>query len=437
MFVISVLPSPLTSLIIVSALPDRLFVPFKMSDKWSLGHSVPTKEHHEHQASLEAVYDMSGNSLGPLASAMRQTASHTFYRIIEHFAAIDPYPNTPRHQRPTTYSRPQLVRLTYEHALSDESRDVFLRAFFGSMALAMDMDSNAALDFQSLASPFEGFAVYLMDNFFLAMKASLGKTPQPSPASHSTVLRAQSSAAASKHTLTPDRLSTLRGACLLRDRHRCVISHNFDDHEYISRFKLYGQEAYDDDRCLLTQQDQFEPLEVAHILPYSLMKAGSGAITDLQDAARKAAIDILNMFDMGVAHMIDGVDIDRPRNALTLTYRLHHHFGAFNVYFEPVPNQDNTYRIQSFLPPIINNQLGLPVTRALFITDDHTIDPPSRRLLAIHNAIAHILHLSGAGGYADRMLRDMEDGVVRADGSSELGSMVHLNLLGRVKSTVY
>jgi hypothetical protein len=59
-----------------------------------------------------------------------------------------------------------------------------------------------------------------------------------------------------------------------------------------------------------------------------------------------------------------------------------------------------------------------------------TIDLPSERLLAIHYAIVHILHLSGAGEYIDRILRDMEEGIVRADGSTQLHLMVQLAVQG-------
>lgn len=134
------------------------------------------------------------------------------------------------------------------------------------------------------------------------------------------------------------------------------------------------------------------------------------------------------MFDLGVVHDIEGVDIDRPRNALTLTSDLHNSFGGFKVYFEPVPGAYNTYWIRSFLPPRIAQSFGLPVQRTLFVTDTRTIEPPSKRLLAVHRAIAHILHLSAAGEYIDAILHDLEDSIVRADGSSELGRMVALVL---------
>jgi hypothetical protein len=137
------------------------------------------------------------------------------------------------------------------------------------------------------------------------------------------------------------------------------------------------------------------------------------------------------MFDHGVGHLIEGVEIDRPRNALTLTHNIHDLFGNFRIYFEPVPDAEpHTYRIESFLAtPFVGGLL--PVTRTLFLTDSRTIDPPSPRLLAIHRAIARILHLSAAGSYIDKILKDMESAGeqgAQADGSTDLGRLVHLGL---------
>ncbi|KKZ61611.1 hypothetical protein EMCG_03857 [[Emmonsia] crescens] len=77
--------------------------------------------------------------------------------------------------------------------------------------------------------------------------------------------------------------------------------------------------------------------------------------------------------------------------------------------------QPNGYQISSYLPSVSLRDPKLPVTRELYISKDGTIDPPMPRLLAIHSAIAHILHLSTAGEYIDRIL-DHEEIGVRADG---------------------
>ena len=54
--------------------------------------------------------------------------------------------------------------------------------------------------------------------------------------------------------------------------------------------------------------------------------------------SKQAAIRILNMFDSGVVHLIDGTNIDRPSNAITLTSFIHAAFGDFKVFFEAIPD---------------------------------------------------------------------------------------------------
>ena len=135
------------------------------------------------------------------------------------------------------------------------------------------------------------------------------------------------------------------------------------------------------------------------------------------------------MFDDGVIHLIEGSDIDRPRNAITLTHDFHQLFGNFEVYFDSHGNQPHTYRIDSMTTGILRHRI-FPVNRTLFLTETRTIDPPSPRLLAVHCAIAHILHLSAAGRHIDRILEDLNQGDIMADGSTPLGYFTQLRVQG-------
>jgi len=135
------------------------------------------------------------------------------------------------------------------------------------------------------------------------------------------------------------------------------------------------------------------------------------------------------MFDDGVVHLIGGTDIDRSRNAITLTHDFHQLWGNFQVYFEPQGNQPHTYRIDSTRSGILRHRI-FPVHRTLFLTDTRTIDPPSPRLLAIHSAITHILHLSAAGRHIDKILEDLDQKDVMVDGSTELGYLAKLRVQG-------
>lgn len=75
---------------------------------------------------------------------------------------------------------------------------------------------------------------------------------------------------------TPERLAALRGYCLTRDRHRCVITRVFDRQQLKERRKQ--PPAIDDDVNELTSTDNYNILEVAHILPFALTKEDGGEL---------------------------------------------------------------------------------------------------------------------------------------------------------------
>ncbi|EFW15964.1 conserved hypothetical protein [Coccidioides posadasii str. Silveira] len=229
----------------------------------------------------------------------------------------------------------------------------------------------------------EEFADYMVTQFFLPFRASSIKTPQPTP----TML---SSIEASTATGTKQRISDLRHDCLVRDHHRCVVTRKFDITEARRRYER-DKNCTDDDGELLEreQRDNFQYLEVAHILPHCLTKVGSGD-KDLTES-KKNVLRILDMFDTGITHLIDGLKIDSPSNALTLTFDNHRLFGEFQMYFEPT-GRAYEYTIHSVESGLLSNPF-FPVTRTLTLSPNHTIDPPSPRLLGIHRAISLILKL--------------------------------------------
>ena len=141
------------------------------------------------------------------------------------------------------------------------------------------------------------------------------------------------------------------------------------------------------------------------------------------------------MFDPGVIHLVDGANIDRSYNAITLSSGFHRRFGSLQIYFEAKPGLSHTYTIKSTIL-FLTYQPKVPITRSLFITPEHTIDHPMPRLLAIHRACCLILHLSGAAEYVDKVLRDREASTAMSDGSTELGIIVGLKL-HKLNSTAY
>ncbi|KAI2628829.1 hypothetical protein GGR54DRAFT_588970 [Hypoxylon sp. NC1633] len=78
--------------------------------------------------SLEGILNFSPHP-PPLGTEQRNQARHRFHDICQHFDGGIPV---------DTYSRPRLIRYTYEHLLSEESRDYFLRLFFKIIDIPID-----------------------------------------------------------------------------------------------------------------------------------------------------------------------------------------------------------------------------------------------------------------------------------------------------------
>ncbi|KAL2368882.1 hypothetical protein RJ035_006883 [Blastomyces gilchristii] len=157
---------------------------------------------------------------------------------------------------------------------------------------------------------------YMIDNFFHAaslVRASSVKTPQPKPTSLSSKQAAPIG--------TRNRVSKLRQECLSPDHHRCVASRKFDRAEVKKRLDTNG-DSTDDDRKPLRDlnNDEFECLEVAHIIPHSLTFISP---EDSQVSRNRQQIyHILKIFDPDAIHLIEGQDIDSPKNALTVTQKV-------------------------------------------------------------------------------------------------------------------
>lgn len=87
-----------------------------------------TSPHHRHQASLEGVINLFAVT-PPLSLEQRQDLTRVFTAVID---ACEPL------QNPKPYKQITLVRLTYEYARSEASRDNFLRFFFQQTKISSD-----------------------------------------------------------------------------------------------------------------------------------------------------------------------------------------------------------------------------------------------------------------------------------------------------------
>lgn len=119
--------------------------------------------HHRHQTSLEGVIDASASS-PQLSPEQRDQATRIFNAIIE---ALEPL----QHSK-GSYKQITLVRLTYEYARSEASRDTFLRFFFQQTQIPTektDLDLIRSCDYGPQLS---AFADTLVENFFLPCKTT-------------------------------------------------------------------------------------------------------------------------------------------------------------------------------------------------------------------------------------------------------------------------
>lgn len=245
---------------------------------------------HRHQSSLEGIKTFSARQ--PLTPDQRARAEHHFYEVIDRFDGPDAVVRGGKR-----FSRPLLIRYTYEYLRSELSQDTFLRAF--SDHLKLDIAEVSYIDFDNedvsrqLDEGLVDFANFLVDNFFMPctvhiryiltislsansviVMASGLQTPQPSPAPLSAVQRAHG--APHDFVGTPDRVSILRKTCLVRDHHRCVVSRRFDRHQLLNRLAQAGTNARDDEGNLLGGQ-LFGYLEVAHIIPHILTQTDASS----------------------------------------------------------------------------------------------------------------------------------------------------------------
>ncbi|KAK9477433.1 hypothetical protein V1514DRAFT_321125 [Lipomyces japonicus] len=234
--------------------------------------------------------------------------------------------------------------------------DRFLRFFFAYLASELN---KAGISLNKLLSDLNNnfhidrFITHsdLMSNFFVFLvKASVGRP---------TLLSKSSEFADLDHV---ERVSHVESRERMKNRGRAI-----DDHGNQLDYKMPK-----------------DYVEVAHVIPHSLLAYPDGA-SEL-------------MFSPVASIGLEGVSIDTPKNALTLACGVHRYFDDFEIVFEHVQNTECTYNVDHINPlnwPGVLFQL--PVT----VTFDHApsrdVELLSRQLLGIHRAITRIRHLSAAG----------------------------------------
>jgi hypothetical protein len=143
---------------------------------------------------------------------------------------------------------------------------------------------------------------------------------------------------------------------------------------------------------------------------------------------------ILESFNIDVLSELNGGNIHRLGNGLTMDMELHTMFDALELWFEhvtvrtqsvpssPCPlmlSQGDTYTICTVNPygfPFVLLPANPTVT---FTTTDPSLPLPKSDYLRLHAAVCRVAHMSGAAGYLDLEDRKIERlGVLARDGSS-------------------
>lgn len=116
--------------------------------------------HHRHQGSLEGVIVF--DTTHHLSAEQRVQAARIFNTVIE---ACEPL-----QQRDSPYKKITLVRLTYEYARSEASKDNFLHFFFQCTEIPDQVSDWEEFSGSDYAHQLNAFADTLFENFFLPCK---------------------------------------------------------------------------------------------------------------------------------------------------------------------------------------------------------------------------------------------------------------------------
>ncbi|KIM79419.1 hypothetical protein PILCRDRAFT_823348 [Piloderma croceum F 1598] len=118
----------------------------------------------------------------------------------------------------------------------------------------------------------------------------------------------------------------------------------------------------------------------------------------------------------GFMDELNGPKIHRLANILTLEVYLHTHFDRLALWLEADDTKQQTYRICSS-----DNDIIRDLPRTVIFAKYANFDLPDSRYLKMHAACCRVAHMSGAAGYLDDIMDDLDEGrtkVLSEDGSS-------------------
>ncbi|KDQ15346.1 hypothetical protein BOTBODRAFT_173840 [Botryobasidium botryosum FD-172 SS1] len=189
---------------------------------------------------------------------------------------------------------------------------------------------------------------------------------------------------------------TLRKLVLRRDDYRCAVT---KVHDLKSAFASNKSISF-----------VVQPTRAAHIVPFHFAPSSEEAAQVISRFGGDLFVDDIN-----------GADINRLENVITLTSDLHSYFENLYIWLEPVQDSINTYHF-GCVPKIAATLAKESLNSGDLITltsTDTRLHLPDSRLLGLHAACAKVTHASGAAEVIDQILWDLEEArVLSEDGSS-------------------
>lgn len=126
-----------------------------------------------------------------------------------------------------------------------------------------------------------------------------------------------------------------------------------------------------------------------------------------------------------------GTAINSPANGISLRVDTCASFNKLFIYFDPTSPETPTYTVHEVHHVLEQRRTSISgYARTITFRSGTEVDLLEPDLLAIHGACCLVAYKAGAVAAGIEFIRDIEDGVVEADGSTQLGSLVESQLGG-------
>ncbi|KDQ09866.1 hypothetical protein BOTBODRAFT_147975 [Botryobasidium botryosum FD-172 SS1] len=252
-----------------------------------------------------------------------------------------------------------------------------------------------------------------MQVFLRPMRARGSSTPMTPTHAHPSRPSFEALQSASVQDLTQGKryYKAAKVMALKRDCYRCVLTGMIDVASARKPTPHYAM--YVGNTAGVPQ----EHTNGAHIIPAHLNQGVADMLSN--EIARfytGGVLTALELFGGIQLKELNGDDLHRTDNMMTLSLSAHTHFDQLNIWLEAVPDNPNTYTLRRANPAYL---LGYPDIVTFTTTDPELLPLPNPRYLAYHAACARIAHMSGIVEYIEQYIQDVENSdTLAADGSS-------------------